>query len=199
MSSTRSIRIALVAAMATLGATVLLAKIDVQVENSPVFDFSTLHTWTMHPTNTGNAVKIISSEDSSAEIKQKFETIVLPIVQDGFVRRGFPKATSAEPDFYVTCYALVTAGQSSQVMGQFLSPVPEWGLPYFAPSTSALTVFPKGSLIVDISSRVKNEVVWRGVAQTDLKWDDTDAKREQIVRDAVKELLKKFPPKPTKK
>jgi hypothetical protein len=199
MSSTRSLRTAVITVMAALVAAVALADIDVQVEHNPVFDFSTLKTWTMHPTATGNAVKIISPDDDSADIKQKFQTRILPIVQDGLVRRGFPKASSGEPDFYVTCYVIVTAGQSSQVMGQFLSPVPEWGLPYFAPSTSALTVFPKGSLILDISSRVKNEVVWRGVAQAELKWDDTDAKREQHVRDAVQQLLKKFPPKPTKK
>jgi hypothetical protein len=84
-------------------------------------------------------------------------------------------------------------------MGQFLSPVPEWGLPYFAPSTTALSTFPQGSLILDIAPSATNEVVWRGVAQAELKWDDTESRRAQHVRDAVQDLLKKFPPKPAKK
>jgi uncharacterized protein DUF4136 len=199
MSATRLFRTSIIAVVAALAASVALAGIDVHVENSPTFDFTKLRTWTMNPNGAGNAVRIISENDKdSTELKKNWETKVLPMVQEGFVKRGFPKATG-EPDFYVTCYVLVTAGSSSQQMGQFLSPVPEWGLPYFAPSTTALSVFPQGSLILDIAPRVTNEVVWRGVAQAELKWDDTEAKRAQHVRDAVQELLKKFPPKPAKK
>jgi len=199
MSATRSFRTLIITTVAVLAAGVALAGIDVHVENSPTFDFTTLKTWTMNPNGAGNAVRIISADDKdSTELKKNWETKVLPIVQEGFVKRGFPKATG-EPDFYVTCYVLVTAGSSSQQMGQFLSPVPEWGLPYFAPSTTALSVFPQGSLILDIAPRATNDVVWRGVAQAELKWDDTEAKRAQHVRDAVQDLLKKFPPKPAKK
>jgi Domain of unknown function (DUF4136) len=199
MSATRSFRTLIITTVAVLAAGVALAGIDVHVENSPTFDFTTLKTWTMNPNGAGNAVRIISADDKdSTELKKNWETKVLPIVQEGFVKRGFPKATG-EPDFYVTCYVLVSVGSSSQQMGQFLRPVPEWGLPYFAPSTSALSVFPQGSLILDIAPRATNDVVWRGVAQAELKWDDTEAKRAQHVRDAVQDLLKKFPPKPAKK
>ena len=136
MSATRSFRTSIITTVAVLAAGVALAGIDVHVENSPTFDFTTLKTWTMNPNGAGNAVRIISADDKdSTELKKNWETKVLPIVQEGFVKRGFPKATG-EPDFYVTCYVLVTAGSSSQQMGQFLSPVPEWGLPYFAPSTT---------------------------------------------------------------
>jgi hypothetical protein len=199
MSATRLFRTSIITTVAVLAAGVALAGIDVHVENSPTFDFTKLKTWTMNPNGAGNAVKIISADDKdSTELKKNWETKVLPIVQEGFVKRGFPKATG-EPDFYVTCYVLVTVGSSSQQMGQFLAPVPEWGLPYFAPSTSALSVFPQGSLILDIAPRATNDVVWRGVAQAELKWEDSEAKRAQHVRDAVQELLKKFPPKPAKK
>jgi len=199
MSATRSFRTSIITVAAALAASVALAGIDVHVENSPTFDFTKLRTWTMNPNGAGNAVRIISENDKdSTQLKKNWETKVLPIVQEGFVKRGFPKATG-EPDFYVTCYVLVTAGSSSQQMGQFLPPTLDWGLPYFAPSTTALSVFPQGSLILDIAPRVTNEVVWRGVAQAELKWDDTEAKRSEHVRDAVQELLKKFPPKPAKK
>jgi len=200
MSATRWFRTSIVTIAAALAAGVVaFAGVDVHVENNPTFDFTKLKTWTMNPNGAGNAVRIISADDKdSTQLKKNWETKVLPIVEDGFVKRGFPKATG-EPDFYVTCYVLVTAGQSSQQMGQFLAPVPEWGLPYFAPSTTALSVFPQGSLILDIAPRVTNEVVWRGVAQAELKWDDSEARRAEHVRDAVKELLKKFPPKPARK
>jgi hypothetical protein len=199
MRPTSPVRAALLATLAIGAASISLSALDVHVEADPNFDFVPLKTWTMNPKGAGNAVRIISPDDDSTELKRNFETRVLPIVQEGFIKRGFARAAAGEPDFYVTCYVLVTAGSSSQQMGQFLSPVPEWGLPYFAPSTTALSVFPKGSLIIDIAPRATNEVAWRGVAQAELKWDDSDKKREQHVRDAVDQLLKKFPPKPSKK
>jgi hypothetical protein len=184
---------------AALVAAIVFAGIDVQVENDPAFDFTTLKTWSINPKNPGNAVRIISADDrDSTALKKNLETKILPIVQDGFVKKGFPKAETAA-DFYITCYVLVTAGSSSQVMGQFLAPVPEWGLPPFNASTSALSVFPQGSLILDITPSATGEVVWRGVARAELAWDDTEKKREEHVRNAVKDLLKKFPPKPSKK
>ena len=175
-------------------ASVLSAAIKVQVDHDPGFDFSVLKTWTWHPKGPGNAVKIITQEDDSAAFKQQIEPRLLPIVQAEFVRRGFPPAASGEPDFYVTYYAVVTAGTSSQFMGQFIN-LPKWGLPPLAPQTTSLEYFPRGSLILDVTSRASDEVVWRGVAQADMKWDEAQAKRDQRVRDAVRELLKKFPPK----
>jgi hypothetical protein len=199
MSATQSARTTLLTALLALAAGIAITAADVHVEANPNFDFSKLKTWTMNPKSAGNAVRIISADDKdSSQLKQNWETKVLPIVQDGFVKRGFPKA-AGEPDFYVTCYVLVTAGSSSQTMGQFIAPVPEWGLPYFAPSTTALSVFPIGSLILDITPRSTGEVAWRGVAQAELKWDDSEKRREQHVRDAVQDLLKKFPPKAQKK
>ena len=38
-----------------------------------------------------------------------------------------------------------------------------------------------------------NRVVWRGVAQTDLDYAPTDAQREQVIRDAAHELIKRLP------
>jgi len=199
MSATRSARTTLLTSLLALAAGVAITAADVHVEANPNFDFSQLKTWSMNPKGAGNAVRIISADDKdSSQLKQNWETKILPIVQDGFVKRGFPKATG-EPDFYVTCYVLVTAGSSSQTMGQFIAPVPDWGLPYFAPSTTALSVFPIGSLILDIAPRSTGEVAWRGVAQAELKWDDSEKRREQHVRDAVQDLLKKFPPKAQKK
>src|SRR3954454_20669333 len=102
MSAIRLFRTSLITAVAALAAGVALAGVDVHVENSPTFDFTRLRTWTMNPNGAGNAVRIISANDTdSTELKKNWETKVLPIVQEGLVKRGFPKATG-EPDFYVT-------------------------------------------------------------------------------------------------
>lgn len=184
----------LIVACATVA---VLAKIKVQVDYDESFDFSTLHAWAWHPDGPGNARMAMSKDDDSAAFKKQFEPRLLPVVEAELAKRGFSKAASGEPDFYMTYYVLVTAGTSDQYMGQFL-PGTVWGVP-FVPSTSSLQVFPHGALILDVTSRAEKEVVWRGVAQAEIKWDESQTKRDQRIRDAVQELLKQLPPKPKKK
>ena len=43
-----------------------------------------------------------------------------------------------------------------------------------------------------------NKVVWRGVAQAEIKPGMTTEKRRQLIQEAVRELLAKYPPKPKK-
>jgi hypothetical protein len=38
-------------------------------------------------------------------------------------------------------------------------------------------------------------VVWRGVAQTNIKLDATEDKRASLIREGVRDLLRRFPPK----
>jgi len=180
-----------------LGSVAVLAKIKVQVDHDPSFNFGSLKTWTWHPDGPGNARMLMTKDDDSAAFKKQLEPKLLPLVEAGLARQGFSKAASGDPDFYVTYYVLVTAGASDQYMGQFL-PGTVWGVP-FAPNTTSLSVYPQGALILDITSRAEKLVVWRGVAQAEIKWDDSQAKRDQRVREAVEELLKQFPPKPKKK
>jgi hypothetical protein len=176
---------------------VALAKIKVQVDYDHAFDFSTLHTWTWYPDGPGNVRSVVTKDDDSAALKKQFEPRLLPVVEAELVKRGFPKAGAGEPDFYVTYYALMTAGSSDQIIGQFF-PGPQWGIPLLPPATSTLKIFQQGSLILDITSRLTKEVVWRGVAQAEIKWEDSQAKRDARVREAVQELLKQLPPKPKK-
>ncbi len=199
MRATRPVRIGLMTALVALAAAVAVAGIKIQVDHDAAFDFSTLHAWTWHPKGPGNAVKIITEDDDSAAFKKQVEPKIIEIVESELVKRGFANpAAGSEPDFFVTYYALVMVGSSDQYMGQFVNAA-QWGLPPMTPSTTSLKVYPRGSLILDITSRATNEVVWRGVAQAELKWEEAQDKREARVREAVQQLLKKFPPKPGKK
>jgi hypothetical protein len=50
-----------------------------------------------------------------------------------------------------------------------------------------------GSLVLDLSA--KDAVVWRGVAQAKISFDIDDKKREALLREGVRDLLKRYPPK----
>ena len=51
----------------------------------------------------------------------------------------------------------------------------------------------QGSLVLDLSAH--RAVVWRGVAQAQDQSRIDDKKREALVREAVRDLLKRYPPK----
>jgi hypothetical protein len=89
-------------------------------------------------------------------------------------------------------YLLLTTNMATQEMGQFLPAVAAWGLPPFAPATQSFTVMNRGSLVLDFSAGGK--VVWRGVAQANIQTDANDERREKLIREGVRDLLKKYPP-----
>ena len=128
-------------------------------------------------------------------MRKRIEPVVADSVTTEIAKRGLTAATAA-PDIAVTYYALLTLNTQSQTMGQFLPGTVSWGLPPFAQTTTSLKFMNAGALVLDLSA--KGNVVWRGVAQANIKFDATDKERNELVQKAVRDLLKKYPPKPTK-
>jgi hypothetical protein len=62
-------------------------------------------------------------------------------------------------------------------------------------TTSSLKIFEQGTLILDIIDGPKRQIAWRGIAEAEVNRQNTAVKREQRIREAVSELLKKYPPK----
>jgi hypothetical protein len=50
-----------------------------------------------------------------------------------------------------------------------------------------------GSLVIDLSAN--KTVVWRGLAQAKIKTDADDQRREALIREAVRDLLRRYPPR----
>jgi hypothetical protein len=106
--------------------------------------------------------------------------------------RGLQPAES-QPDVTVTYYLLLSTNMSTQTMGQFLPATTAWGIPPFAQATQSLSVMNMGSLVLDLTAQ--DVVVWRGVAQAKIKLGEDTDKRTALLREAVRDLLKRFPPK----
>jgi hypothetical protein len=56
-----------------------------------------------------------------------------------------------------------------------------------------MEVMNRGSLVLDLSA--KDSVVWRGLAQANIKMDTDEKKRESLLRDAIRDLLRRYPPR----
>jgi hypothetical protein len=169
-----------------------VAAVDVKVEFDRMFDFSRVRTWAWNENGAGQVMMARTREDDPEAVKKRAEPIILDAVNMEMPRRGLKPATGM-PDVTLIYYLLLTVGQSSQSLGQFLPSTAQWGLPPFAPSTTSLSVIQQGSLVLDVSANGK--VIWRGIGEAEIKPDMTEEKRTALLREGVRDLLRRFPPK----
>lgn len=177
-----------------LSATVVIGGSKIQTQKDPKFDFSTLKTWAWDPGGAGDVKVWVTAESRSEPVKRQYEPLIMQAVEEELGRRGFTRTTS-QPDFNVTYYVLVTLGSVSQHMGDFLPAVTQWGLPPFTAQTTAVRVYPLGTLVLDIASPDPSKVVWRAVAQAEIDLEKTDAQRATRIRSVVRDVVAKLPRK----
>jgi hypothetical protein len=159
------------------------------------FNFLRANTYAWHPTGAGEVKLLVVGAGNAEDYRRRLEPTIVQAVDALLAERGLKKVPSGEAALYVNYYALLGQGTSAQEMGQFVPPMPEWGLPPLAPSTTPLMTYPMGSLILDISSRTLGSVVWRSVAEAEIDRMQSDPERQKRLTNAVRDMLKKFPPK----
>jgi hypothetical protein len=170
------------------------ADTDLKVDYDKKFSFAGVKTWAWHPDGPGDVRLAITAEDDPKKVAARVDPIIIPSVEREMTARGLAR-TAGDADVYVHYYVLATVNQLSQIQGQFVPAVPDWGLPPFLTSTSALSVYPVGSLIIDVTSKADRAIVWRGAAERKIDVTKPDAERRKVLENAVRDLLKRFPPK----
>jgi hypothetical protein len=169
-----------------------LAAVKVRVEFDKTFDFARARTWSWNANGAGQIMLARTADDDPEAFRRRAEPVIFDAVGAELPRRGL-KSAAEMPDLTLIYYLLLTVGSSSQSLGQFLPSVAQWGLPPFAPSTTSLSVIQQGSLVLDFSAN--GRVVWRGIAEAEIKPDITEEKRVALLREGVRDLLRRFPPK----
>lgn len=184
--------LAILAAASTLYA----AKVNTRTDQDKQFDFKNVRTWGWDVEEAGDVKMARAAGDDPAPIKKQYGPTIVDAVSRELTERGLTAATpSATPDLRFHYYLLVTVGFDTQTLGQFLPAVPEWGLPPFAPQTTAFSIIQQGSLVLDAVSPAAGRVVWRGIAQTEIELERTDEQRHKRLREIVHELVRRFPRK----
>jgi hypothetical protein len=181
-------RLALVVAVAAAAPAVLA--IDVKINHDKAFDFKAAQTWTWSA-QRGDVKMARTQSDDPAAMRKLAEPFIMSAVSNEMAARGLKEAPGAP--LVVTYYLLLTTDTSAQTIGQFLPAVTQWGVPPYTAATQSLEVMNHGSLVLDITA--KDVIVWRGVADAKIKRETESLNREKLIREAVRDLLKKFPPK----
>jgi len=173
----------------------LVARAKVKVQEDKTFDFTGLRTYTWR-LEGANPIKLLqSTADDPVEIRKVFEPMILAAVDQELAQKGFTKVSSGEADLYLDYYVLIGPGMTSQYQGQFVGAVPAWGLPDFAMSTTSLSIYEQGSILIDVNSTKLRQLVWRASADAKVDRSRTQAQRVALVNGVIKDMLKKFPPK----
>lgn len=171
------------------------AKTDLDTKADKTFAFESVRTWAWHPEGAGDVRMAISTNDDPKRLASRVDPILVPAVERELAARKLTPAPAASADIYIHYYVLAMVQGWSQYQGQFVPPVPNWGLPPFTPQATAAGVYPVGTLILDVSSREKGAIVWRGSAEREISLDKPDNERRKVLEKAVKDLLRRLPTK----
>ena len=181
-------------AIAWLGVTGSAA-VKVRTQFTKTFDFSKAKTWSWHEGGAGEVKMARTADDDPEVVRQRAEPVIREAVAAELPERGLTAAAQGTAsDLKIKYYVLITVGTQSQQLGQFLPAVAAWGLPPFTGATQSYKVIEQGSLVLDISAN--KEVVWRGIGQAELKPGQSQEKRQALIKEAVRDILKQYPPKP---
>jgi len=178
-----------------LAAAVVQAGVKVRADFDKDYDFTKVRTFGWDAAGAGE-VKLLMKEGGDPEqIRARWEPTIKDAVERELTKRGLVPATSGTPDIVMHYYFLSGPNSESQFRGQFVGAVPPWGLPDFEMTTTSFKIFEQGTLVLDFIDGPKRQIVWRGVAEAEVNRQNSPAKRDQRLREAVGELLKKYPPK----
>jgi Domain of unknown function (DUF4136) len=174
------------------------AKTDITAQFDKTFSFAGLRTWAWHPDGAGDVKLAITADSDPKRVAARVDPVIVPAIERELLARGFSRV-DGPADLYVHYYVLGTVQTASQYMGQFLAPVPEWGVPPFAPVTTSIEIFPFGTLLIDMTSPAKQAIVWRGSAQRKLDIERPDSERRRELERAIHDVVRQFPPPPRAK
>ena len=166
------------------------AAVKVRVDFDKTFDFRQARTWAWNAEEAGYVRVARTATDDPEDIRRRAEPLILSAVSAAMPKRGLVPAAGT-PDLTIRYFLLITLGNSSQTLGQFLPSTTQWGVPPFAQVTTSYEIIEQGSLVLDLSANGK--AVWRGIAQAKIKLDLDPDKRAALIREAVDKILDKYP------
>jgi hypothetical protein len=115
--------------------------------------------------------------------------------------KGFQKTDTA-PDFLLIYHAASSKeiGVTTTTASGYSAGYYGWNYVYAPMWTeqAASYTYTQGSLILDVVDAKSEKLIWRGSAQANVDDVNTQQQRKNLMNEAVRGMLAKFPPKPAK-
>ena len=160
------------------------SSLKVVSDYNPEANFSNLHTFSwfpLPPKRTGDP-----RADSGILAGRVRRAVVANLTSKGF--REVPP--NAKPDFYVAYQAAVDEKISVRSTPTYAGYGGWWGPGYYPMAmgtTTSVSQYDLGTLIIDIVDRERDDLIWRGSGQARLRKNDTrsSAERDAAMKNAV--------------
>jgi len=158
--------------------------VTVRTDHDTSADFSHLRTygWLQKPSDLPRDPRIDND---------LLDSRVHSAVNDELNSKGFSEAPN--PDFRVTYHVML----QSKLDVQSFPVAYGYGLGRVGAMSTDVRVseYEVGTLLLDVVDSGTNELVWRGSAQARIDPNRTAQERTKLIREAVHDMLKRFPPK----
>jgi len=158
---------------------------DVKHDYGPQTNFSDLKTfdWMQEPEKASIDSLVVQGVKNAVNAELKAKGLMM---------------TSNNPDFLIANHI----GKKDRVQ------VSSWGYGYgrhrgyrggyWGRSGVTTYQYEEGSLVLDFVEPKTKDLIWRGSVKTEVQNADTPEKKEELINESVKEILKKFPPSSSK-
>ncbi len=167
------------------------SSIKVNTDWNPQYDFTRLQTWRWDDNSqmsTGNPA--VDSDDLLAGRVEQAVTEVL-------TGKGYVKTNTSEGDFEVAWFLTVEPKTKVTTVNDYHGyggPYRGWYGAGYGSSTTVVDSYSQGTLIIDVKDGKTGELVWRGSGSARLREKADPQKAQERARDAVSQILAKFPP-----
>lgn len=175
-------------------------KLEIKVHKDPDASFTAIKTYAWLP--PAPIVRNIAP-DAVTNPTLSQEALGPPImaaVDRQLAARGLVQAPRDTADVHLVYFAALTVGFNQSYLGEHYGYVTGWGPPIavgYAPSTS-VTVYEKGTVLVDMVNRAAKRAIWRGTVVTRIHQEHTLEKRIERINDGAARLFRQFPIPPKK-
>jgi hypothetical protein len=106
--------------------------------------------------------------------------------------------TPDNPDFLIAQHLGTKDKVQVRDLGYNYGPYERYRFGLWGPDEVSTYKYEEGSLILDFVDAKSKKMIWRGSAKAEVQNVDTAEKSEKLINSAVHEILKKFPPVPSK-
>jgi Domain of unknown function (DUF4136) len=185
-------RLVLAAAAALVAVASLDGKVKLETNYDKAFNFGGLKTWAWHPDDPGRVSALPSLVPDANALEERIAPTINTTVEQELPKRGLRQAEAAAADAYLAWHAIVGENSVSTQMGYFAGvyALPTWGTP-----TTYARFYAQGAVLIGVISRSEKRMVWHGIAQAELHFDRDPVQRQKTLHEAVRNLIRRFPPK----
>ena len=194
---TRAARCALLAGVVAVvsGDQAGAQKLEIKTHKDSSADFSAIRTYAWLP--PAPVVRNVAPDAvSNPTLSQEaLGPAITAAVDRELTARGLVQAPGDVADVHVAYFAALTVGFNQSYLGEYYGYITGWGSPIpsgLAPSTS-MTVYEKGTVLVDVVNRATKRAIWRGTVVTRIHQEHTLEKRVERINDGAARLFRDFP------